>query len=267
MRRWFSALVIGLVALAAQAGCHGDANSSAPAPARVPGPYERRMDDRPEAMNRPVGRDDLPPPPFNDVPLVSQEAPETARYVDAYNRVGRPRLLVWVTQRPGPGRYDEAAARDIDYAAMESILTDWLAAGGRVAVISPTAARQTLDAEEVRDLDSGHPGRRREISDRLRADVLILVQAQPTRQSSDGPMLRLVADATNLQGVESIGRAVVDVPPPLDKPKINDYTRFVARKLMDGMASSWNQFGGAPPPPDAGNPPPATQPAPIDPNR
>jgi hypothetical protein len=230
------------------------------------------MDDRVDAMNRPDARDDLPSPPFNDVPLVSQEAPETARYVDAYNRVGRPRLLVWVTQRPGWGRYDEAAARDIDYAAMENVLTDWLAAGGKVAVISPVAARQTLDAQQVRDLDSGHPARPQEISDRLRADVLVLIEAQPTRQSSDGPMLRLVADATNLRGVESIGRAVVDVPPPLDKPRINDYTRFVARKLMDGMASSWNQFGGAPPPPppDAGNaPPPATQPAPgaTEPNR
>jgi hypothetical protein len=263
VRRLVGALGIGLIGLAAQVGCHGDSYSSAPAPARVPGPYERRMDNTVDTTNPPVAREDLPPPPFNDVPLVSQEAPETARFVDAYNHVGRPRLLVWVTQRPGRGRYDEAAARDIDYAAMENILTDWLAAGGKVAVISPAAARQNLEAQQIQDLDSGQPARPLDLSDRLRADILVLVQAQPTRQTDGGPMLRLVADATNLKGSESIGRAVVDVPPPLDKPKINNYTRFVARKLMDGMASSWSQFGGAPPPPDLGNPPPpATQPAP-----
>ena len=33
--------------------------------------------------------------------------------------------------------------------------------------------------------------------------------------------------------------AVVDVPTPLDKAQINDYTRYLARKLMDDMTQTW----------------------------
>jgi hypothetical protein len=32
---------------------------------------------------------------------------------------------------------------------------------------------------------------------------------------------------------------MVEVPPPLDKRQLNKYTRFLARKLMDGMTGSW----------------------------
>ena len=45
----------------------------------------------------------------------------------------------------------------------------------------------------------------------------------------------MVAEALNVGDGRSLGRAVVDVPAPLDKPKINRYTHFMARKLMDGM--------------------------------
>jgi hypothetical protein len=256
VRRILIALGIGLVGLFVQSGCQSS-NTPAPAPARVPTVNERVMEG---SINEskplpPQGREDLPPPPFDDVPLVNQEAPETQRYVTAYNQVGHPRILVWV-QQPGAGQYDEAAARSIDYAAMENILTDWLSAGGRVAVISPQAARQSLDPNQMRDLNSGQPARPQEISDRLHADVLVLVQAQPTRQSGVGPAVRLVAEATNLRGAESLGQAVVDVLPPLDKPQINKYTRFVARKLMDGMTANWSSFGA----PQSFPPGPAEQP-------
>lgn len=267
MQRILSALGIGMIGICLQAGCQSD-RTPPPAPARVPGMNERVMEndaDQFKPLPRPA-RDDLPPPPFDDVPLVNQEAPEAARYVAAYNQVGRPRILVWVTQRPAFGQYDEAAARSIDYAAMENILTDWLSADGRVAVISPQAARQALEPQQVRDLNSGQTRPAQDVADRLHADVLVLVQAEPTRQSDVGPAVRLVAEATNVKGAESLGQAVVDVLPPLDKPQINKYTRFIARKLMDRMTANWTSFGeqqqGAPAPPQQpGVVPPATEPA------
>lgn len=236
-------------------GCREDSTVRAPAPARVPGPDERRMSEEWHAA-RPQGqmRDDLPPPPFEDVPLVSQEAPETPKFVEAYNRVGRPRLVVWVSHAAG-AEYDEAAARSIDYAAMENILTDWLSAGGKVIVTAPEAARQAVTEAQAQDLNAGHADHPREIGERLRADILVLVRAQPTRQG-EGPQVRLVADATDLRAGDSLGRAVVDVPAPLDKPQINKYTRFVARKLMADITGAWNAYGG--PPPAGGA---ATQPA------
>jgi len=244
-----------LLGLGLLAGCQSD-YAPPPAPARVPGQYERRMTTDWQAKPLPgPSRDDLPPPPFADEPLVSQEAPETPRFVGAYQKVGQPRILVWVMHAAGEGFYDEAAARSIDYDAIETILTDWLSAGGKVAVIAPEAARQALSPQQAQDLNTGHAVNGQEIADRLRADVLVLIKAQPTRQSGQGPAVRLVADASNLKGGESIGRAVVDVPPPLDKPQINTYTRFLARKLMSDMTGSWISFGA----PEA--PPPATSPA------
>jgi hypothetical protein len=235
---------IGLLALAVLTGCGHD-TTPAPPPARVPGQNElRASDDARYAKPLPDhARSEVPPPPFDDVALVSQEAPETARFVQAYGHVGRPRILVWVMHEAGTA-YDEAAARSVDYAAMQTILTDWFCSGGAVAVISAPAARQSLGGQQAQNLDAGQIVNGKEINDRIHADVLVMVRAQTTRQSGGGPAVRLVADASNLLGGESIGRAVVDVPPPLEKPQLNTYTRFLARKLMKDMTGSWMSFGG-----------------------
>lgn len=258
----------------------------------------------------------LPPPPFNDAPLVSQETPEQQAFVDAYNSVGRPRMVVFVNRtlegellpvnaddpvasvertrrsrgdvtvesrerrntdarvrdrysdadarsdrdttdrfeaRGGgpneyrdrvdlylrPGQYDEASARQIDYEAIETILTDWLAAGGRTEVVSPLTARQRLTDEQVKDLHGGRPRVMGELARELDADVLVHVSARPTRQTRRGLEVRLVAEAINVRGGQSIGRAVVDIFPPLDKPRINKFTRYLARGLMDRMIGAW----------------------------
>jgi hypothetical protein len=262
----------------------------------------------------------LPPPPFNDVPLVSQDTPEQRAFVEAYNAVGRPRMVVFVnrtlegellpvnTDEPlasvqrtrtsrgevtvetrdrvntdaryrdrysdadaradrnvsdryeargtgpneyrdrvdvylRPGQYDEVAAKQIDYEAVETVLTDWLAAGGRTEIISPITARQRLTDEQVKDLQSGRPRVMGEIARELDADVLVQVTARPTRQTQRGLEVRLVAEAINVgRGGQSIGRAVVDVPPPLDKQRINKFTRFLARVLMDRMIGTWENM-------------------------
>jgi hypothetical protein len=82
--------------------------------------------------------------------------------------------------------------------------------------------------------------------------------------------VRLIAEAFNIEGGDSIGRAVVDVPPPLEKRQLNKYTRYIARKLMDDMTYAWSTAGPAGPAPqqdrnrgDAARPeeqrPPASQ--------
>jgi hypothetical protein len=138
-----------------------------------------------------------------------------------------------------PGQYDEAQARSIDYEAIETILTDWIASNGQVTVISPVMARQRLSDEQVKEMEAGRPQALREVAQQLDTDVLIQVQARPTRQTRDGLEVRILAEAIDTRGGESIGRAVVDVPPPLEKVQINDYTRYLARKLMDDLAENW----------------------------
>jgi hypothetical protein len=255
-------LGVGLLALASQWGCHGGGGDTPP-PARIPGPDERRIPIT-EAPPKPLPAQvapEVPPPPFDDVPLISQEAPEVPHFLDAYEKVGRPRIVVWVVHLPGDF-YDEAWSREIDYAAIENILTDLFSARGRVTLISPQAARSALTPEQAKDLNSPHPNLTREVGDRLKADVLIFVRASATHQSGEGPAVRLVGDASNVQGGESLGQAVVDVPPPLDKPQMNKYARFVARKLMSDMTNSWTVAGPAPVVPPNSTVPPQFQPLP-----
>ena len=137
------------------------------------------------------------------------------------------------------GHYDEADARSLDYEALENILTDFLACQGAVEIISPTMARQRLTDEQVKDLQSGRPRAMREIAQQLDTDVLIQVSAHPTRQTQYGTEFRLVGEAVNVKGGQQVGRAVVDVPPPLEKTTLNRYARYVARKLMMDLTQSW----------------------------
>jgi hypothetical protein len=231
------------------------------------------------------GQGELPPPPFNDVPLVVQETPEQRAFVDAYARVGRPRIVAFVNRTldgqllPSndttagsngasgqnrnevtietrdrrddnaasdgylqPGQYSASDARQIDYEAIETVLTDWLAAGGKVSIVSPVAARQRLSADQQRDVETGQARAMSTLGQTLDADVLVQVSARPTRQTRGGLEVRMVAEAINVQGGQSIGRAVVDMPPPLDKPRINRFTRFLARVLMDRMIGTWENM-------------------------
>jgi hypothetical protein len=158
-----------------------------------------------------------------------------------------------------PGEYDDVQAKSLDYQAIENIMTDWIASQGQVTVISPSLARQRLSDEQVKELQSGRPQVLSEIAQQLGADVLIQVQAHPTRQTEQGLEVRLVAEAVNTRGGQSLARATVDMEPPLTKSQINRYTRFLARKLMADMTATWS----APPPPEMRNaqaPAPSTPP-------
>jgi hypothetical protein len=220
------------------------------------------------------GRAELPPPPYEDVPLISQQIPEARAFIDAYRAVGQPRIAVFVNRTlegevipannaepfrgrfeargPGyretteiylkPGEYDEIAAKSIDYAAIEAKLAEWLSAGGAAKIVSASTIRQRLTDEEMSRLQQGRPRQLSEVSKNLDADVLVQVQARPTRQTPAGLEVRLIAEAVNIGPVatgEAVGHALVLVPPPLDSETINRYTRFIARKLMSDMTNAW----------------------------
>lgn len=302
--RWISLSV----AAVAVVGCRS--NDPRPVP-RVPVPMGNGAPTRTYDPIRPLrgptedeGFARLPPPAFDDAPLVTQAPPEQPMYVDAYDRVGQPRIAVFVNRtvegeiiaaerrrtlvgvertqestgavdiessdrRDGPwdrsstssdrfktngparvteraevylepGQYDEVQAKAIDYQAIELALSDTLAANGRVTLVSPMMARQRLSDDEVKELQAGRPKALREVAEKLDADVLIQVQARPTKQTSEGLGVRILVEAINTRGGESIARSFVDVPPPLDKQKINNYTRFLARKTMYELAGTWS---------------------------
>jgi hypothetical protein len=155
-----------------------------------------------------------------------------------------------------PGQYDEAAAKSIDYEMIENILTDWLSARGQVTIISPMSARGRLTDQEVQELQNGRPQMLGELAQKLQTDILVQVTARPSRQTSTGLGIRLIAQALNTKGGQQIAQATVDVPPPMEKTTLNRFTRFVARKMMDEMTNSWNVMASQPPPATPAAPPP-----------
>jgi hypothetical protein len=194
----------------------------------------------PEALAQLQGGSVLP---YEDEPLVVQEAPEEPRFLGAYYAVGRPRLAIFLNRTltgdaAGEGEA-EISTRRIDYDAVETILTDWLSCQGKVSIMSPMLVRSRLTPQQVSELSANQPAVPRQIAQQLDADVLIYVRALATKQSTDVVKLRIVAEALNIRDGLSIGRGVVDVPPPLEKQAINRYTRFLARKLMDNMTGTW----------------------------
>ena len=229
------AWIATVATLALSLGCQ-----PAPPPPRVPVPSDQErggaLREREEMRPLPAPSYDDPSvaPPFDDAPIVAQRPPEQRAFVDAYRAAGSPRMTLFVAAQEGGG----PGVAAIDFDAVETIMSDWLASNGQVTVVAPTVARRRFNDAQART----------DLAQQLGADVVVYVRAAPTPASTDGKDLRLVAQAINTRGGESIGRAVVDVPPPLNKGQINDYTRFLARKLMDDMAQSWHAS-----PPEAGD--------------
>jgi hypothetical protein len=143
------------------------------------------------------------------------------------------------------GDYDELHARGIDYQMLETLLTDWMSADNQVTIMSPAAARKKLTDEQIKALQDGKGQILTEVAKTLDVDILIQVQARATRQTQRGLELRIIAEAINVRGGESLARGAVDLLPPMDKVETNVKTRFLARKLMDGMTSAWTAPGPA----------------------
>lgn len=290
-----SSLVVGLV-LVLGVGCKP--NEPPPARAPIPPPDARsgRASYTHENAGRPLPQqpaydDSGVAAPFYDEPIVDQQLPEQPAFVEAYSRVGRPRITVFMNRTldgqlmPIERGNDDWRDRDpfhsadrndsnsgnnsytatqykpnhVDYEEMEAMLADWLSAGGQVVMISPTMANQRLSDQQKTAMQTGQRQALEDIGQSLNADVLVQVQARPTQQSRDSAAkMRIVAEAVNTRGGQSLGRASLDMPVPLEKTEINKATRFLARKLMSEMTTVWS----APPPPEmrSGEAPPATGP-------
>ena len=198
----------------------------------------------------------------SDVPQGNGSTGEEGAFVDIYQRVGSPRMTLFVNQSlqgPAnagshvylvPGQYDESAARQIDYDTIESVMTNALAAKGKTTMVLPQ-----LTTTQVRGLQNLDPDVLKALGKDNDIDVLVEVQARPVQQTPQGLQIRLVGEAVNTAGGDTIARAAVDVPPPLDKSTLNDRTRSLARKLMSDMAHTWT----SPRPQSA---PPSNEPAP-----
>jgi hypothetical protein len=97
VKRTINSLVIGVLAATATAGCTKDA----PHHATVPPPGPGLVQTDPLAKPMPGERDESAlPKPFDDKPLLNQQAPEQRDFLAAYERVGRPRIAVLINRTP-----------------------------------------------------------------------------------------------------------------------------------------------------------------------
>ncbi|MDB5326445.1 MAG: hypothetical protein JWM57_2014, partial [Phycisphaerales bacterium] len=83
----------------------------------------------------------------------------TGDQTDRFETTGPATLTDRTETYLAPGEYDEVSARRVDYDAIESVLSDWIAANGRVALISPR-----LSEGQMRQLEQGKPGALSELS-------------------------------------------------------------------------------------------------------
>lgn len=194
---------------------------------------------------------------FDDGPLLTQPLPEQAAFVKSYRAVGSPRVALFVNRTldgvPYPGDTNEQIDR-IDYDAVENVMIGWLAADGKVVMVSPR-----LGATQGRAMNTeGRQGVLQSAAREGGIDVLVHVQARMTRHYGEQPGVRLVAEAVNTQGGESIARAFIDMPPNMEKPIIGERTRYLARKLMQDMTNFWENAPLSSPQPSR---PPAPSPS------
>ena len=111
--------------------------------------------------------------------------PEQRAFVNAYNRVGRPRIAVFVNRTLQgeivPVNQEGDVITAFDYETVENVLTDWLASNGQVTIMSPVTARQRLTPEQIRGLESEQRRAITDLPQQLGVDVLVLAQARPTQ--------------------------------------------------------------------------------------
>jgi hypothetical protein len=184
----------------------------------APGPAQPRVSD-------PVTT--IPPGP----PPVSQA------YLEAYDRVGRPRLMVLV-DRPGD------APRSLvpgDYDMIERVVRDTLSARGQVMVIAPGAVAEKIDRQQLADINAGRADALADAGGKLRADVLVQVRLTPpgTGGASD---TQLTATARNTRDSQQIAMASAAVGNPPQRRQMDFAGRLLAERLVDELAGSWSRL-------------------------
>jgi hypothetical protein len=219
-----------MAALLAQAGCQGDRMPP-------PTPHPLPAGTRPVAVaqSQPVAGDDRSPAAPADAPPPGDELAEVTRFIDAYEQVGRPRVLIRVIHRtPNP---DERPSRSMDDHSIEPALDDCFSSDGAVSLILPDSAQTSAAPSAAQDSHPVRPADELANADRLHADVLVLVRVESTHKS--GVALQLVADACDVPGGRPLAHAMADVPAALSPSGLDQSARLLARKLMADITAAW----------------------------
>jgi hypothetical protein len=206
----------------------------------------------------------LPPDgymPGQPLPPAGQAAPQgptvEEAFLQAYTNKRSPRIMVMVNQTihgdplptdqfndlarnsAAPPEYDSIGASPADYEMIEASIVKYFDESGKVRVTDADAARAKLQRAQLLRVENGDPAAARLLAAELKADILIRVTATPTRHSSYGNAVRIIAKAVGTSDARNLGTAFGDMPLPMTKPTINVATHYVTQELMGEMAQKW----------------------------
>lgn len=177
-----------------------------------------------------------PPEPPQAPPPQPPAVPQS--YLDAYDRVGRPRLLVLVDRPDQPAR----SLIPGDYELLERVVHESLAAGGQVALVPASMAYERISPQQLRDLQAGQLSALAQIGSMLRADVLVEIKsvAAPNDQT------QLTATARNTRDGQQIATAASAIPTASPRRQIDFAGRLLGERMVDSLADAWDRLARQP---------------------
>jgi hypothetical protein len=185
---------------------------------------------------------------------VPTQAPAVSQaYLESYDRVGRPRLLIVVDRATQPPRSIVPG----DYDTLERVVRDALAADGQVAVVPNSAVRQ-LTEQQLKGLAGGDSKATADVGGQLHADVIVQIRVPPT--AAEREETQITATARNARDGAQIATAAASIPPPPQRRQLDFAGRLLAERLVDELAGAWENLARIPPTPASTQPVPATQP-------
>ena len=127
-----------------------------------------------------------------------------------------------------------------DYQSIETSIAQYFNNSGKVDVRDSEAARAKLDREQILRIENGDSAANRILGTEHLADVIVHITASPTTQSAFGARaVRLNAKAVGTTDGRLLAVCSLDLPLPLTRPVINDFTRHMTEELMRQMAIRW----------------------------
>ena len=262
MRATPTLLAIGLAgAIALASGCR------TPPPPRIQIPvdsqgneYTTRQHDPTKPLPPSATQSAAEPAPSSSpdrvlvVPPTRAQAPAVSQaYLESYDRVGRPRLLVLV-DRSDPSSRSMVPG---DYDTLERVVRDALAAEGQIAVVPSSAARQ-LNDQQLKAMQAGDTKALADIGNQLHADVIVGVRVAPSATEREDR--QITATARNARDGQQIATAASSIPPPPQRRQLDFAGRLLAERLVDELAGAWENLSRIPAAAPATQPKPATQP-------
>jgi hypothetical protein len=188
----------------------------------------------------------VPPPPGDAAPQLPAPPSISQSYIDAYDRVGRPRLFVLIDRPDQP----VPALVPGDYDLIERVVRDTLSAGGTVATVPPAVVHDKLSATQIRDALNTGGNALSSAGAALHADVLIELKVAPAAGQT-----QINGTARNARDGQALASVVSTINSGSPRSQIDFASRLLGERMINGLADSWERMSQ--PPATAASPAPA----------